>query len=93
MYPISYLVPIRAATIPNNIIMMYLKGNNYVVQSIELRKMYVSAPTLAEIHILIIIELWQNSTPIFGAAAFCTTKIYDFRTSLTQTFSTTLAAF
>ena len=26
--------------------------------------------------------LWQNSTPFFGAAAFCTTKIYDFRAPL-----------
>ena len=62
MYPISYLVPIRAATIPNNIIMMYLKGNNYVVQSKALRKMYVSAFILAEIHILIIIKKKKKNT-------------------------------
>ena len=29
------------------------------------------------------IEPWRNSTPIFGAAAFCTTKTDDFRASLT----------
>ena len=29
------------------------------------------------------IEPWRNSTPFFGAVAFCTTKIDDFRTSLT----------
>ena len=32
---------------------------------------------------MVIIEPWQNSTPDFGAAAFCTTKIDDFRASLT----------
>jgi hypothetical protein len=38
---------------------------------------------------MIPIEPWQNSTPVFGAAAFCTTKIEDFRASLTLTFLTT----
>ena len=32
---------------------------------------------------------WQNSTPILGAAAFCTTKIGNFRASLTFTSLTT----
>ena len=27
------------------------------------------------------LEPWQNSTPFFGAAAFCTTKIGNFKTS------------
>ena len=31
-------------------------------------------------------EPWRNSTPDFGAAAFCTTKIDDFRSSLTSPF-------
>ena len=26
-------------------------------------------------------EPWRNSTPFFGVAAFCTTKIDDFRAS------------
>ena len=34
------------------------------------------------------IDAWQNSTPVFGAVAFCTTNIKDFRTSLTSTSST-----
>ena len=34
------------------------------------------------------IEPWRNSTPIFGAVAFCTTNIEDFRTSLMSTSST-----
>ena len=29
--------------------------------------------------------LWRNSTPIFGAAALCTTKIDGFRASVTST--------
>ena len=33
------------------------------------------------------IDPWRNSTPDFGAVAFCTTNIEDFRTSLTSTFS------
>ena len=31
---------------------------------------------------------WRNSTPDFGAVAFCTTNIEDFRTSLTSSSST-----
>ena len=34
------------------------------------------------------IDPWQNSTPDFGALAFCTTNIEDFRTPLTSTSST-----
>ena len=34
------------------------------------------------------IDPWQNSTPDFGAVAFCTTNIEDFRTPLTSTSST-----
>merc|ERR1712208_67551 len=30
------------------------------------------------------IDPWRNSTPIFGALAFCTTNIEDFRTHLTS---------
>ena len=34
------------------------------------------------------IDPWRNSTPIFGALAFCTTNIEDFRTHLTSMSST-----
>ena len=34
------------------------------------------------------IDPWWNSTPVFGAVAFCTTNIKDFRTPLTLTSST-----
>ena len=34
------------------------------------------------------IDPWQNSTPDFGALAFCTTNIEDFRTPLMSTSST-----
>ena len=33
------------------------------------------------------IDPWRNSTPDFGAVAFCTTNIEDFRTPLTKTSS------
>ena len=35
------------------------------------------------------IDPWRNSAPDFGAAAFCTTKIGDFRTSSTLSSLTT----
>ena len=34
------------------------------------------------------IDPWRNFTPDFGAVAFCTTNIEDFRTPLTSTSST-----
>ena len=37
------------------------------------------------------IEPWRNSTPFFGAVAFCTTKIDYIRASLTLTSLNTLA--
>ena len=48
---------------------------------------------VARLLLMVPIEPWQNSTPIFGAAAFCTIKIEDFRASLTSTFSTTSSAY
>ena len=48
---------------------------------------------VARLLLMVPLELWRNSTPIFGAAAFCTTKIDDFRASLTPTFSSTLSAY
>merc|ERR1712173_467511 len=35
------------------------------------------------------LEPWRNSNPFFGSAAFCTTKIGDFSTSLTLNSLTT----
>ena len=32
--------------------------------------------------------LWRNSTPFFGAAALCTTKIDGFRATVTSTSMT-----
>ena len=43
--------------------------------------------------LMVPIESWQNSTPEFGAAAFCTTKIDDFRASLMTTTLTTLSTY
>ena len=36
---------------------------------------------------------WRNSTPFFGAAAFCTTKIGDFRASSTLSSLTTWSTY
>ena len=38
---------------------------------------------VARLLVMVPLEPWRNSTPFFGAAAFCTTKIGDFRTSST----------
>ena len=38
---------------------------------------------VAILHLIVPMEPWQNFTPFFGAAAFCATKIDDFRASLT----------
>ena len=37
---------------------------------------------VARLLLMVPIEPWQNSTPFFGAATFCATKIDDFRASL-----------
>ena len=48
---------------------------------------------VARLHLIVPMEPWQNFTPFFGAAAFCTTKIDDFRASLTTTTLTTLSTY
>ena len=44
---------------------------------------------VARLLLMVPLEPWQNSTPVFGAAAFCTTKIDDFRASSTLSSLTT----
>ena len=39
---------------------------------------------VARLLLMVLIEPWRNSTPVFGAAAFCTTKNDVFRASLTS---------
>ena len=34
---------------------------------------------VARLLLMVPLEPWRNSIPVFGAAAFCTTKIDDFR--------------
>ena len=43
---------------------------------------------VARLLLMVPIDPWRNSTPDFGAVAFCTTNIKDFRTPLTSTSST-----
>ena len=44
---------------------------------------------IARLILMLPLEPWRNSTPFFGAAAFCTTKNGDFRTSSTLSSLTT----
>ena len=44
---------------------------------------------VARLLLMVPLEPWQNSTPVFGAAAFCTTKIDNFRASSTLSSLTT----
>ena len=36
---------------------------------------------VARLLLMVPIAPWRNSTPVFGAVAFCTTNIEDFRTT------------
>ena len=38
-----------------------------------------SSYDVATLHLMAPMDFWRNSTPFFGAAALCTTKIVDFR--------------
>ena len=38
--------------------------------------------TLARLHLMAPMDLWQNSIPFFGAAALCATKIDNFNAPL-----------
>ena len=39
---------------------------------------HLTSRDVATLILMVPIEPWRNSTPIFGAVAFCTTKIDDF---------------
>ena len=39
---------------------------------------------VARLLLMVPIELWQNSTIFFGAAAFCKSKIKDFRVDMAR---------
>ena len=48
---------------------------------------------VARLLLMVPMEPWQNSTPFFGTATFCRTKIDDFRASLMSTSLTTLLTY
>ena len=52
------------------------------------RRRRVASYGVARLLLMAPIDPWRNSTPDFGAVAFCTTNIEDFRTPLTSTSST-----
>ena len=49
----------------------------------DLARRRETSHVVARLLLMLPLEPWRNSTPFFGAAAFCTTKIGDFRTSST----------
>ena len=48
---------------------------------------------VARLLLMVPLEPWRNSTPFFGAAAFCTTKIGDFRASSMSSSLTTWSTY
>ena len=62
---------------------------NFLITSSDVARRRQTSYDVARLLLMVPIELWRDSTPVFGAAAFCTTKIEDFRASLALTSSTT----
>ena len=54
-----------------------------------IRKPRATSNDIAILLLMVPIEPWRNSTPFFGAAAFCTTKNGNFRTSSSLSSLTT----
>ena len=62
---------------------------NFLITSSDVARRRQTSYDVAILLLMVRIELWRDSTPVFGAAAFCTTKIEDFRASLALTSLTT----
>ena len=62
---------------------------NFLITSSDVARRRQTSYDVARLLLMVRIELWRDSTPVFGAAAFCTTKIEDFRASLALTSLTT----
>ena len=62
---------------------------NFLITSRDVARRRQTLYDVVRLLMMVPIELWRNSTPVFGAAAFCTTKIEDFRASLALTSLTT----
>ena len=56
---------------------------------IDIGRRHQTSYDVARLLLMVPLEPWQNSTPVFGAAAFCTTKIDNFRASSTLSSLTT----
>ena len=48
----------------------------------------MSSYDVVRLHLITPMDIWRHSTPFFGGAAFCTTKIGNFRRLPSQSFST-----
>ena len=61
--------------------------NSLVIAGGDVWRRRETSGDVARLLLMVPLEPWQNSTPFFGAAALCATKIDNFRTYLT-TWST-----
>ena len=60
-------------------------------KSIDVARRRQTSYDVARLLLMVPLDPWRNFTPVFGAPAFCTTKIDDFRASLTLTSLTILS--
>ena len=61
---------------------------NFLITICDVARRRQTSYDVARLLLMAPIDPWRNSTPDFGAAAFCTTNIEDFRTPLMSTSST-----
>ena len=55
--------------------------NSLVIAGSDVGQRHETSGDVARLLLIVPLEPWRNSTPFFGAAAFCTTKINDFSPS------------
>ena len=55
--------------------------NSLVIAGGDVRRRQETSGDVARLLLMVPLEPWRNSTPFFGAAAFCTTEIDDFSPS------------
>ena len=52
---------------------------DFLITSSDVARRRQTSYDVARLPLMLPIEPWRNSTPLFGAVAFCTTKIDNFR--------------
>ena len=58
---------------------------NFLITSSDVARRRQTSYDVARLLLMVSIEVWRNSTPVFGAVVFCRTNIEDFRTLFTST--------